>query len=88
VSYADLLEYNQWWKNEDAINDDPQIQKWDESILKWNPRLRQTFQPDDFIYSLRGPRQVGKTTLIKLEIRDLLLKHKIPKWNVMYYSFG
>ncbi|MBI3639698.1 MAG: ATP-binding protein [Thaumarchaeota archaeon] len=86
MSYADLLEYNPWWKNEDAIDDDPQIQKWDKSILKWNPRLRQTFQPDDLIYSLRGPRQVGKTTLIKLEIRDFL-KHKIPKWNIMYYSF-
>lgn len=86
MSYADLLEYNLWWKDEDAINDDPQIQKWDESILKWNPRLRQTFQPDDLVYSLRGPRQVGKTTLIKLEIRDLL-RNKIPKWNIMYYSF-
>ncbi|MGH2613006.1 MAG: ATP-binding protein [Rhabdochlamydiaceae bacterium] len=85
MSYAELLEYNQWWKSEKAINDDPQIQKWDESILKWNPRLRQTFRPDDLIYSLRGPRQVGKTTLIKLEIRDLL--KRISKWNVMYYSF-
>lgn len=87
MSYADLVEYNQWWKDEAAINDDPQIQKWDKSILKWDPRLRQTFQPDDLIYSLRGPRQVGKTTLIKLEIRDLLQKYKISKWNIMYYSF-
>lgn len=69
-----------------AINEDPQIQKWESSILKWNPRLRQTFQQDDLVYSLRGPRQVDKTTLIKLEIRDLL-KRKISKWDIMYYSF-
>ncbi len=86
MSYAELIEYNPWWKNVNAINEDPQIQKWDSSILKWNPRLRQTLQADDLIYSLRGPRQVGKTTLIKLEIRDLL-KHRISKWNIMYYSF-
>jgi hypothetical protein len=37
------------------------------------------------VYTLRGPRQVGKTTLVKLKIRELL--KTIPKWNIMYYSF-
>ena len=85
MSTSDLIEYNPWWKNEDVIEKDPEIQNWENSILKWNPRIRQTFQAEDFIYSLRGPRQVGKTTLVKLEIRDLL--KVVPKWHVMYYSF-
>lgn len=85
MSFNELLEYNPWWKDVRAIKKDPQIILWNDSKLKWNPRLRQTFQPDDFIYSLRGPRQVGKTTLVKLEIEQVL--QMVPKRNVMYYSF-
>lgn len=86
MSYSELLEYNPWWKKESEINKDPQIEKWEASTLKWNPRLQQTFRWEDLIYSLRGPRQVGKTTLIKLIIRDLL-DNDVTKWNLMYYSF-
>lgn len=85
MSASDLIDYNPWWKNKSTIEEDPQIKIWEESKLKWNPRLRYTFHPGDFIYSLRGPRQVGKTTLVKLEIRQVL--DMVPKWNVMYYSF-
>jgi len=85
MSYNDLLEYNPWWKDASEIENDPTIKSWKKSKLQWVPRLIQTFQYDDLIYSLRGPRQVGKTTLVKLMIRDLL--QNVPKWNVMYYSF-
>jgi predicted AAA+ superfamily ATPase len=33
----------------------------------------------DAIYTMRGPRQVGKTTLIKIMIRELLEKGIHPK---------
>ncbi len=85
MSASELLEYNPWWKDEDAIKSDPEIRSWNDSELKWNPRLRQTFEAEDYVYSLRGPRQVGKTTLVKLEIEQVL--KRVPKWNVMYYSF-
>lgn len=45
-----------------------------------------SFEPDDAVYSLRGPRQVGKTTLLKLEIKRLL-EAGVPAKNVFYYSF-
>lgn len=82
----ELTEYNSWWKKESEISKDPQIQKWEQSDLKWDPRLRHTFKDEDAIYSLRGPRQVGKTTLIKLMIRNHL-ENGVPKWNIMYYQF-
>ena len=85
MSASELLEYNPWWQDEASIEEDPQILLWKKSLLQWNPRLRQTFQAKDFVYSLRGPRQVGKTTLVKLEIQRVL--QMVPKWNVMYYSF-
>ena len=85
MSVSDLLEYNPWWKEKQAIELDPEIQAWNNSILKWSHTLEQTFSDADYIYSLRGPRQVGKTTLIKFEIQRVL--KIVPKWNVMYYSF-
>lgn len=46
---------------------------WEDSSFKWRPKIEETFRWDaNVIYSLRGPRQVGKTTLIRLKIRELL----------------
>jgi len=73
LSQADLVENNPWWLDKKAINEDPRIVEWEASRFKWTPRLGDTFEWDlDVIYVLRGPRQVGKTTLMKLKIRDLL----------------
>ena len=44
------------------------------------------FKPENtVVYTLRGPRQVGKTTLVKLQIMDFLLGGTHP-WNILYYS--
>ena len=83
MSLSELLEYNPWWNDKKAIHEDPQIKAWEESELKWIPG--HMFKSNDYIYSLRGPRQVGKTTLIKLRILQIL--KRIPQGNVMYYSF-
>ena len=85
MAISELLEYNPWWKNETAIKTDPEIQTWNNSKLKWDPRLHIIFKSEDYVYSLRGSRQIGKTTLLKLDIERVL--KKVPKWNVMYYSF-
>jgi predicted AAA+ superfamily ATPase len=78
---------NPWWKSKDEILSDIKIKEWNESKLKWDPRIRHKFDySTDIIYSLRGPRQVGKTTLIKLQIRDFL-QNTINPWNIMYYAF-
>ena len=39
----------------------------------------------DVIYSVRGPRQVGKTTLVKITIKDLPDKNTNPI-NILYYA--
>jgi predicted AAA+ superfamily ATPase len=73
LSQADLVENNPWWLDKKAIDEDPRIVEWEASKFKWTPRLGETFDWElDVIYVLRGPRQVGKTTLMKLKIRDLL----------------
>lgn len=81
----DLKESNPWWADKDAIEDQPEIRAWQESRMRWDPHPEYEFEECDCIYSLRGPRQVGKTTLVKLEIRRLL--DKVPAGDVMYCSF-
>ena len=87
ATFTELYDDNQWWESQDNIDVDPKIADWNESEIKWDPRIRHTFDySTDIIYSIRGPRQVGKTTLIKLQIRDFL-RQGISPWNMMYYSF-
>lgn len=55
-------------------------------MVDWRPRIANTFDfTKDAVYSLRGPRQVGKTTLIKLQIKQKLDEGVLPH-NIMYYA--
>ena len=74
-----------WWADKSAINEQPEICAWRGSETRRDPRPEYEFEECDCIYSLRGPRQVGKTTLLKLEMRRLL--GRVPARDVMYYSF-
>jgi len=85
MSIPDLAEHNPWWLRKDAIDEDQRILEWESSRFKWTPRLGETFQWDlDVVYVLRGPRQVGKTTLMKLKIRELIRSGAEPR-QVFYY---
>lgn len=89
VKQGELREKNPWWKSKEKIEADPKIQEWSKSQIKLDPRLRHKINfhsPDDIIYTIRGPRQVGKTTLIKIQIRDLLLNEATPPWDIFYYA--
>lgn len=81
---------NPWWKDPASICDDKKIKEWEDSVIKYIPRLKYKiaydFEPSNtVVYSLRGLRQVGKTTLVKLQIREFL-DRKISPWNILYYA--
>ncbi|PIZ95063.1 hypothetical protein COX84_04660, partial [Candidatus Micrarchaeota archaeon CG_4_10_14_0_2_um_filter_49_7] len=84
----DLLEIrkqNPWWESRQRINEDPKLKDYDFARIKWAPRLRKYIDlHKDVVYSIRGPRQVGKTTLMKLMIRETLEKSNPA--NCMYFS--
>jgi uncharacterized protein len=83
-----LSELNPWWIDRDRIHDDINLDKIAKMKHPWDPRLRHFFNLDqDVIYALRGPRQVGKPTMIKIMIRDLLIKRKVNPENVFFWSF-
>ena len=83
---ARLFEHNPWWINAGSIKDEPEVRAWIESGSQRGAVEGISFEPDDAVYSLRGPRQVGKTTLIKLEIKRLL-EEGVPGKDILYYSF-
>ncbi|WP_048178514.1 ATP-binding protein [Methanosarcina sp. MTP4] len=86
MNFMNLSVQNPWWKNPAAIRDDDKLKKWEDSVLKWSPWIKGELKFDrDRIYTLRGPRQVGKTTLVKLIIRDLLDEIEHPQ-SVFYFT--
>jgi predicted AAA+ superfamily ATPase len=64
---------NPWWNGKERIKEDKHIKELEEKKYKWTPKLLTEIKlaPDN-IFTLRGPRQVGKTTMLKLFIKNLL----------------
>ncbi len=79
---------NPWWRGKEAILSDKHILEYESSSLKFYPEgiLSEIDLSNGGIYNLRGPRQVGKTTLLKLLIRELLLKKNIKPIRLLYLS--
>lgn len=80
-----MIEQNPWWADPRRIEEDPHIKEFESSPIRWVPRIKWFFRLDrDVLYTLRGPRQVGKTTLLKLIIRELL--KEVPPLRVLYFT--
>jgi hypothetical protein len=85
VEIAELARQNPWWADASAIESDDKINDFDAAAIKWVPRLKKYLHVDnDVLYSLRGPRQVGKTTLVKMIIREELKKRKPT--DIFYFT--
>lgn len=83
LSISDLEKQNPWWKDKININNDPKIQILEKAIIKWTPEIINEFDlTKDVVYSLRGPRQTGKTTLTKIIIKKEL---EIRNQNAIFY---
>lgn len=81
-----LRRANPWWFNPGAIDADPAIVEMEHSSVKRDPGERHRFAAGDYTYLLCGPRRVGKTTLLKMEIRRLVREGVRPE-SIMYFSF-
>lgn len=83
----DFQLYNPWWETTEAINNDIKILEFQAQKYQYiHPFLKKFPAGQDAILTLRGPRRIGKTTLVKLIIKRLLLDLKIPSENVFFYS--
>ncbi|MGA1820319.1 MAG: ATP-binding protein [Thermoplasmatota archaeon] len=74
-------EQNPWWRG----GRDPHLEKWKTSPLNWLPPLLGKIGTEGFaLHIVIGPRQVGKTTLMKLLINDELEKR--DPYSIFYFS--
>lgn len=74
-----ITEQNPWWEDKSRIGEDEKVK---ESTAR-SHKIQNTFSEDNEL--MIGPRQVGKTTFIKLYIKNLIEKGVDPK-RILYFS--
>ncbi len=80
----DLINLNPWWEDKNAINSDKHLRELQKSkYIYESPYLKEDFKKNS-IYTIRGPRQIGKTTFLKLFIGEKL--KTVQKENIFYWS--
>lgn len=81
-----FLEHNPWWRRPEFILEDNFITELERQKYPFYHPLYENFPLNkDGILTLRGPRRIGKTTLLKLLIKRLLLEKKRGKENVFFF---
>ncbi len=81
MEFKDLQLQNPWWENKERIKDDTRVA----TALSKKPAFTPSLDFKDRIISLRGPRQVGKTSLLKLTIFKLIEQGIDPK-AIFYFA--
>jgi predicted AAA+ superfamily ATPase len=79
VEIRQITEQNPWWEDKDRINEDEKVK---ESAARTH-KIEHIFSEENEL--VIGPRQVGKTTFIKLYIKSLIEKGIDPK-RTLYFS--
>lgn len=81
-----LLLQNPWWENAELIHQDPQLKKIAALPFQYQPQVITADNLDcNGVLTLRTPRQVGKTTFLKMLIRKLLPSGQNPQ-GIFYFS--
>lgn len=86
MEISDFIIQNIWWKGKEYLKDDKHLKEYREKKYKWQPELLNDLRliPGN-LYSLRGPRQIGKTTLVKL-IVESLIQNGVQEKAVFYIN--
>ncbi|MFW6120071.1 MAG: ATP-binding protein [Petrotogales bacterium] len=80
----DLVFLNPWWEDKQAINLDKHLKELRNfKYVYHTPLLQQKFEKGS-VYTVRGPRQIGKTTFLKQFIEQKL--QLVDKEGVFYWS--
>jgi len=81
-----LLGKNPWWRGKEHFKEDEDYKNWEEKKVRWVPQTLKEIELRPFsLHFIFGPRQVGKTTLIKLMIQKLLESNRIVPQQVFYF---
>ena len=82
MDFTQLARQNPWWTDPAAIVRDRHLRRLADMPLRWTPPLPFRFDRDA-IYTLRGPRQVGKSTVLK-RLVERLIGEKWPTRRILY----
>jgi len=87
IDYTLLSIQNPWWKDSNDIQLDPKIKQYKDAPIKYTPTkvLKADLQLGS-INILFGPRQTGKSTSLKLLIKQLLESDHIETHNIFYFD--
>lgn len=73
MDITDYAVQNVWWKGKTRINEDRHISSYLNKKYRWHSRIPDEMRLDPGnIFTIRGPRQIGKTTLVKLIVKSLI----------------
>ena len=83
-----LFEQNRFWEERNVLLEDAHIRAIEDSPLEIvNPVEHKIRLDEDRVYILRGPRQVGKTTLLKKLVKRLIFERGVEPRRVFYFAF-
>lgn len=75
MDFSYVYSQNPWWEDNESIYFDMHIRKFEKSKFKYIPYFMKNLKNyKNGIYIIKGPRQIGKTTVLKLLIKDLIEK--------------
>ncbi len=81
-----ILEQNPWWGDPDAIGRDPVLMRLQRAPFHYRPPVvRDLDLSGSAVYTLRGPRRVGKSTVLKLLAERAIQTGRANR--LLYYSF-
>jgi len=86
INFALLQKYNPWWEEKNLIQKDERMLNFEKQAIKYFPRFLEREKFEIGVYTLIGPRQVGKSTALKLFVRDLLFKKKIEASHIFFFQ--
>jgi len=87
MNFQALSQQNPWWTDGNRLSGDQTLQEYAAQAVRWAPHLLDRFLlGEDRVYTLRGPRQVGKTTLLKLVMERLVREESVDPRAVLFFS--
>ncbi|RKX50146.1 MAG: ATP-binding protein, partial [Thermotogae bacterium] len=83
----ELYIMNPWWRSPEEIHVDRHVRAFEKSTFRYYPEkfFREIPKEKPGIYTIRGPRQIGKTTFLKLYIKKLIEDGVKPS-NILFFT--
>lgn len=83
----ELYIMNPWWRSPEEIHVDRHVRAFEKSTFRYYPEkfFREIPKEKPGIYTIRGPRQIGKTTFLKLYIKKLIEDGVKPS-NTLFFT--